>query len=136
MLKAPTWTPSGSNGFSSGGGRRNGGIVAMVAMSPSGAAGGAPARLRISVRGASGADAGCSRFGDGGGSAPGAASGVGAASALGEASALRVASGLAVASLGRGDRSAGPPGFAGWADLRLRALVESKPVAPAPKAGR
>src|ERR1700730_14500459 len=136
LLKAPTWMPSGSNGFSSGSGRRNGGVVAMVAMSPSGVGGGAPARLRIRIRGTSGADVCCSRFGDGGVSALGRASGVGAASALGGRSALRVASGLAVASFGRGDRSVGPPGFAGWPDLRLRALGEGKAGAPAPKAGR
>src|SRR5215467_7798680 len=103
MLKAPTWIPSGSNGFSSGGGRTNGGIVAMVGTSPAAAAGGAPARLRISIRGESGADAGCSRFGDGGGSAPGVGSVVGAASALGGRSALRVVS----ESFGRGVRSVG-----------------------------
>jgi hypothetical protein len=44
-LKAPTWMPSGSNGFSSAGGRRLGGVVAMVAVSRSGPSGGAPGRF-------------------------------------------------------------------------------------------
>jgi hypothetical protein len=116
-LNAPISMPSGSNGFSSGGGRRLGGVVAMVAVTRPGPAGGAPGRFWLRVLPASGAAAGCSCAG--------------------------VAAGAwvfadAVSAFCWEPRSGALPGFglAPRLALRFGALLESKPVVPAPTAGR
>src|SRR5262245_44389374 len=62
-LKAPTWTPSGSKGFSSGSGRQNGGTLATVSGPASGLPGGAPGRNGLRIRPMKGTAAGCSSFG-------------------------------------------------------------------------
>src|SRR5262245_43718786 len=103
----------------------------MVAGTRSGASGGAPGRFCRRTRGASGALAGCSCLGVGAG-----------------ASVLVVAAGVAVGSVFDAasvvDVARCAPGsvagFAAWPGLplalRLAALVESKPLVPAPTAGR
>src|SRR5713226_8454296 len=62
-LNAPAWMPIGSNGRSSGGCRRFGGVVAMVAVTASGLTGGAPGRFWLKMRPGRTAPAGCSCFG-------------------------------------------------------------------------
>src|ERR1700736_1596190 len=67
-LNAPTCTPVGSNGLSSGNGREYGSAVATVGVGSSGFAGGAPGRNALRSRPGSGATGGCSSLGVGGGS--------------------------------------------------------------------
>src|SRR5215831_12078918 len=133
-LNAPACTPSGSNGLSSGNGRRLGTWVAIVVGTASVSGGGAPGRFCRRSRGVSGAPGGWSCLGVG----PGVAT-----FAAGSAAGVVVPGGCAATS-------PAPAGFAPcapWAPpwalwpacpglvLRLRALLESKPVMPTPSAG-